>query len=346
MRPRAVLMMSSIFVVILGSLCFQELAGAASSNVSSWQRTIRTIPIARPGCFTATFPATQWRAVPCHTAPDVPFGPATTGNPTSAVGDGSDYSAVTSGGLLNSVTGSFPSVSAGAKEKGIVPVGGAPTKANTFSLQLNSSFFSGSPACAGASKPSSCQAWQQFVLTTSPDSAAPPTLFMQYWLLSYNATCPAGWFSYSVDCYTNSNATGVPAVKASELASTSLQGSASGGGSDVVTLTLGAHAYAVSNSDSVVHLASSWNTAEFGIFGDGDGTQASFSAGTTLQVMTATNNGTTLAPSCSFEGFTGETNNLNLVKTPKRLAGSTPAILSEQSNVKTSSATCVNSPRS
>jgi hypothetical protein len=345
MRPRALMMLSGIVVLILTSFSSQELANAAVPSVSSWQHAIRAVPIAGTGCFTAAYPAAQWRGVPCHTALDVPFAPAVAGTPSSTVGNGIDYSAVVSGSPLKSVTGSFPSVSAGAKEKGVVPVTGGPTKANTFSLQLNSSFFSGSPACAGATKPSTCQAWQQFVLSTSPNAGASPELFMQYWLLNYGPTCQAGWFSYSGDCYTNSNAIGVPAVKASELGSVSLEGSATAGGSDVVTLTSGGHAYAVSNSDSEVKLASSWNTAEFGIFGDGDGTQAKFSAGTTLQVMTATNNGSSVAPSCNLEGFTGETNNLNFVKTPVRVAGSTPAIVSEQSNIKTSSGTCVNSPR-
>jgi hypothetical protein len=344
MRPRVVMLLTGICALILTSFGFQGLASAAVPSVSTWQQTIRAIPVARTGCFTATYPVARWRGVSCHTAPDVPFGPAPEGNPPSTVGNGTDYSAVATGGLLTSVTGSFPSVSAGAKEKGVVPVAGAPTKANTFSLQLNSSFFSGSPACAGATNPSNCLAWQQFVLSTSPDSGASPLLFMQYWLLNYGSTCPAGWFSYSGDCYTNSNATGVPAVKASQLGNVSLKGSAAKGGSDVVTLTSGGQAYAVSNADSVVKLASSWNTAEFGIYGDGDGTQAKFSAGTTVQVETATNNGTSLAPSCSLQGFTGETNNLNLVKTPKRVAGSTTAIVSEQSNVKTTSPTCVSSP--
>lgn len=344
MRRRAAIVLSSTLVLIFTGLSAQALSDAATPSVSSWQQTVRALPLSGKGCFTATYPVAKWRGVPCHKAPDVPFGPTTAGSPPSTVGNGLDYSAVAAGGLLHSVTGSFPKVSAGTKEKGIVPVAGSPKEANTFSLQLNSSFFSGTSACSGAANPSKCQGWQQFVLTTSPDSAAPPLIFMQYWLLSYGSTCPAGWFSFSVDCYTNSDATSTPGVTASELADLSLQGSASGGGLDSGTLTLGTNAYVVSNSDSVVDLASNWNTAEFGVYGDGDGTQARFSAGTTLQVKTATNNGTTPAPSCSLEGFTGETNNLSLVKTPRRVAGSTPAIVSEQSNVLTSARTCVNSP--
>jgi hypothetical protein len=94
----------------------------------------------------------------------------------------------------------------------------------------------------------------------------------------------------------------------------------------------------------MLDLSSSWTLAEFGVFGDGNGTQATFGAGTALKVMTATNDGTELAPSCSKEGFSAETNNLRLVKTPAKAAGSTPAIVSKQSNDPRSKASCVSSP--
>ena len=247
---------------------------------------------------------------------------------------------MSSGGLLSSVIGSFPSVSAGITEKGIVPAFGNPKMANTFSLQLNSSFFLGTPACAGATKPKNCEGWQQFVLTTSPDSAAPPELFMQYWLINYGANCPSGWITYSPDCYKNSATVPTSAVTAKGLSNVTLEGSATAGGKDVGTLTTGANAYATTGSDSVLDLASSWTTAEFGVFGDGNSTAAKFGANTTLAVQTATNDGTTLAPSCREEGFTGETNNLNLVKTPKKAAGSSTGIVSQQSNALTTAPSC------
>jgi hypothetical protein len=316
---------------------------AATPDAASWQQAMSALTVPAAGCFTAHYPAVSWRAVSCQKAPEIPLAPATQGAPTSTVGDGTDYSATTSGPLFKKVKGSFPSVSAGTTEKGIDPVDGT-TWANTFSLQLNSSFFSGSPACSSASIPSQCRAWQQFVLTTSPDPADSPFVFMQYWLINYSNTCPAGWFTYSVDCYTNSNATSFPALTASQLSTISLAGTAKAGGSDQVILTTGTTDYAVSNSDSEVHLAANWNTAEFGLFGDGNATGATFSAGTTIKVMTATSNGTKLAPSCSLEGFTGETNNLRLVKTPKSARGSSPAIVSEQSNTGTKPASCQTSP--
>ncbi len=347
MKPAAFLKLTSLFVLIAAALSFATPAGVGPPNVPAWHQAIRALRLPGTGCFTASFPNVQWQAVSCRPAPDVPFGPATEGSPLFTVGDGVDYSAVSSGGLLSSVTGSFPSVSAWITEKGVVPVPGNPKMANTFSLQLNSSFFSGSPACSAATKPKYCLAWQQFVYATSPDSApsVSPQLFMQYWLIDYGPTCPKGWLVGSLQnsCYVSSRATSTPALSVSDLSDVSLEGFVDAGESDGVILSAGTTAYARSNPDSVVDLSAAWTTAEFGVFGDGNGTKAKFGAGTTMRVMTATNNGTTLAPACSEEGFTGETNNLNLVKTPRRAAGSTTGIVSEQSDVLTSSASCVSS---
>jgi hypothetical protein len=332
--------------LLLGMVFLPASGGAATPSVASWQQAIHALPLSSSGCFTAAFPVLQWRSVTCQTAPDVPFAPATsssTPSTLSTVGNGVDYSALSSGGLLSSVTGSFPYVSPGITEKGVVPVTGDPKMHNTFSLQLNSSFFSGSPACSGASNPTKCEGWQQFVETTSPSTQSQSELFMQYWLIDYGTTCPAGWFTYSPDCYMNSATVPTSSLTAPGLASVSLEGSAAKGGNDIGTLTTRTNAYAVTGSDSVVDLASSWSAAEFGVFGDGDYTAAKFGAGTTLRIETATNNETTLAPTCEKEGFTGETNNLNLVKTPKGAAGSSPSIVSEQSNASTTKSSCVSS---
>ena len=62
--------------------------------------------------------------------------------------------------------------------------------ANTFSLQLNTNFFSNSPTCNGAANPSTCQAWEQFVYSNAGSA------FIQYWLIGYNAACLAGWNTY------------------------------------------------------------------------------------------------------------------------------------------------------
>jgi hypothetical protein len=318
-------------------------ATAATPSAASWQQSVNALRLPGAGCFTAQFPQVEWQSAPCQRGTDVPFVPATAGTTPLNVGNGKDFTAVSSGAPFQSVTGSFPSVSAGTQEKGIVPVTGTPKDANAFSLQLNSSFFTGSPACSG-SKSAACVAWQQFIYATSPDPADPPQVFMQYWLLNYRTTCPTGWTTYSGDCYMSSSAVSTPALTAKQLKTVSLEGTVGAGGSDETILSTPKAEYAVSNPDSVLDLSAFWNTAEFGVFGDGNSTMAIFSAGTTLEVNTATNNGSTLAPICSKEGFSGETNNLNLVKTPQKDAGTTPGILSKQSNSAKSKSICVTSP--
>ena len=80
-----------------------------------------------------------------------------------------------------------------------------------------------------------------------------------------------------------------------------------------MSLSVGSgHATSVTNSDSKVDLATFWNTAEWGVYGDGGGSEANFGSSTTLQAQTALTATSNAAPTCVKEGFTGETNNLNL----------------------------------
>ncbi len=72
-------------------------------------------------------------------------------------------SAVVSG-LISKGVGTFTNVSSGITERGR-PGGSGSQTANAFSLQLNTQFIPGDPACARASVPANCQAWQQFVYT-------------------------------------------------------------------------------------------------------------------------------------------------------------------------------------
>ena len=211
---------------------------------------------------------------------------------------------------------------------------------NSFSLQINSQFFSGSPTCSRSSNPSSCQAWQQFVYTYENSSVG--YIFMQYWLINYDATCPSGWYTYSDDCYTNSSAAQVSTVTAAQLATVQLTGSAASGGNDGVSLSRGSgQATTVTASDSKINLASHWNTTEWGVYGNGGGSQANFGANTSLEAQTAlTASSGTSAPACVSEGFTGETNNLNLTATPALGSQPSPTIGSEQTNGTSGSASC------
>lgn len=116
-------------------------------------------------------------------------------------------------------------------------------------------------------------------------------------------------------CYTNGPATPVPSQPITSLAGQSLTGTVNAT-SDTTVLNTATTSYSVVASDSMLDLSAAWNTVEFVIGGDGGGSSANFNAGSTIVVQTVTHDGTTTAPTCVLEGFTGETNNLDLVGTP------------------------------
>lgn len=315
-------------------------AGSASAATRSsltmlqWQAEIGQAPAAGAGCFQAAFPALTWHAVPCATAPARPLAPSSDGAPQT-VGNGHDYSAVVSG-TISKATGTFTNVSPKITEKGKIDNSGA-EKANEFSLQLNTQFFSGSPACAGASNPSNCLAWQQFVYTTDSN-----IVFMQYWLIDYNNSCPSGWFTDSNDCYTNSAETslGGTALTAKSLATLSLTGSAKAGGNDQVQVINGGKATRATGKDTKIDLAAHWNTTEWDLFGDGGGGEAFFGKNTTLEAVTTITATSSAAPSCVVDGFTAETNNLSLAATPALGSAASPTIGTKQTNGTTGTASC------
>jgi hypothetical protein len=298
-----------------------------------WQAEIGQVAAVGSGCFQASFPALVWHAATCVTAPERPFVPA------KVVGNGHDYSAKVSG-LISKATGTFTNVSSNITEKG--QIGGAGSKkANEFSLQLNTEFFSGSPACAGTGSPSTCQAWQQFVYTTDQN-----IVFMQYWLINYDASCPSSWITYSgagfIDCYTNSSASVLSgsALTAKSLATISLSGSATAGGNDQVEVISAGHATLATGKDSKVDLASNWNTSEWGVFGDGGGGEAFFGTNNALEAVTTLQATSSSAPTCVKKGFTGETNNLKLAATPALGSVTSPTLASKQTDGTTGTASC------
>jgi hypothetical protein len=313
----------------------------AVGTKAQWQTAIAHVRQPGIGCYRASYPVLRWQATRCVTAPPrVPLAPV----PRSAhqagpdlVGNGTDYSAKVSGSIVQA-TGTFANVSSGITEQGY-PGGTGTLTANAFSLQLNSQFFAGSPACSGSGDPAGCQAWQQFVYTYENSSTS--YLFMQYWLLNYDAGCPSGWTAYAGDCYTNSSTASVGTLTASQLATVQLSGGASSGGNDGVSLSVGSgSATLVTNSDSKIGLAAHWNTTEWGVYGDGGGSEAFFGSGTTLQAQTALTATSSGAPTCLAEGFTGETNNLTLTSTPALGSQPTPTMASRQTDGNPATASC------
>ena len=302
-----------------------------------WQKAMTRVPLPKKGCFTSSYPSMEWQEVPCTTAPNRPY-PPTRGRRPQTVGNGTDFAAEVTN-LISSVTGSFDSVTGVTSESG--NAGGLPPAvANTFSLQLNTKPFTTS-VCSSAANPAACQGWQQFIYSNSGSA------FIQYWLLRYNTTCPSGWntfsFSGSTDIYcwrNGTNAASVPVQAIANLVDLSVTGTTNSGGTDTVIMTTAAGNLSAANQDSMLSLASGWQGAEFIIVGDCCGSEATFNAGSTIVVRTTVHHGTTNAPSCVLEGFTGETNNLILVGTPAVTTGPSPAIVSTQSNIAGTTASC------
>jgi hypothetical protein len=335
-------------LAVVGVLAISAMAAAANASAASeqavqqWSHSIRVLPLPSGGCFNASYPLVQWHKVACKAAPDHPYLPARGPFP-GEVGNGNDYSAEVSG-LITSAIGSIPSVSAGASEKGIDPNTGT-SEPNTFTLQLNSNFFASSPMCAGHGLPSACQGWQQFVYADSPQENE---VFMQYWLLQYNNTCPSGWNSFSfsgsseIYCYKNSSASTLSGgrLAVSGLSSTTFEGSANVSGKDAVVLTTASGHATATGAGSVLSLGNGWKAAEFAIVGDCCGTQATFSANTTITVHTVVKSNSDGPPTCVNEGFTGETNNLNLEGTPALPTQPFPTIASQQTNGSATAASC------
>jgi hypothetical protein len=331
---------AALVVAGLGAGVASAAPAPTALTKAGWQADIGHVRQPGAGCYRASYPTLAWHVARCVTAPRIPLIP----RPQAArqarpdlVGDGTDYSAQVAG-LVSQATGTFQGVSSGISEQGY-PGGTGSLTSNAFSLQLNSQFFAGSPACSGAGNPSSCEAWQQFVYTY--ETPATSYIFMQYWLIGYNATCPPGWTTYSTDCYTNSNAAAVTTLTASQLASLRLTASAKAGGNDGVSLAAGpGAATSVTNSDSKVDLASYWNTTEWGVYGDGGGTEAYFGSSTSLEAQTVLSATNSAAPSCVSEGFTGETNNLTRTSTPALGSETSPTMASAQTNGTTGTASC------
>ena len=288
----------------------------------AWRKSMTRVPLPKKGCFKTSYPSTEWREVACTTAPVRSYQPR-----PYTVGSAVDFSAVVAGHIA-SATGSFDSVNGVTSETNL----GSP---DTYSLQLNSEYFT-SPACAGAANPSNCKGWQQFIYSTSLASA-----FIEYWLV-YGAPCPAGWTTISgIHCVMNSVAIPVAAEPIANLKMMSLTGTANAGGTDTLIVGTPNGNLSAMYQDDVLSLAQGWKLAEFGIFGDGGGSDATFNIGSTMAVRTTVDDGSSNAPTCVLEGFTSETNSLNLVPPCCPYGGAFPAVVFWLSSNPGATSSCV-----
>jgi len=291
------------FTITAGLLSAASLSSAFAAQADdyseaqaqeTWREAIAHTEVPAEGCFYASYPGMVWNRIECAVAPHIPYTPRR-GPISQTVGNGNDYAASVAG-LMSRAVGSFPKVTGVTSETGALG-------ANDYSLQLNSNFMV-TAACKGKS---GCLSWQQFVYSSGYAVA-----FMQYWLINYG-TCPAGWFTYTPDCYMNSAAVAVPQEAITALETLKVSGAAKARGKDTMIMTVGTLAYTTTGKDSVVDLASDWSESEFNIIGDGNSSGATFNTGSSIKVKIAVTSGTTNAPTCaSNAGTTGETNNLNL----------------------------------
>ena len=289
-------------------------ATAEPRSLEAWHERLSRTPVPKKGCFTTDYPSTEWKEIPCTTAPNQPYPPGRRPPPDVVGGGGSnDISAQAPSGSISTAVGSFDSATGVTTESGNVG-GKPPAVANSFSLQLNTNVFTNNnnnvPACNGASNPSACQGWQQFIYSNNSTTA-----FIQYWLLSFNTTCPAGWQSFAypgptdTSCFINSAATASVGAQptAANLGQLRLSGTANAAG-DQVVISVGGSAKSTPG-DNRVNLAGNWQVAEFNVFGDCCNSEANFDNAPTIVARTMITYGGSAPPNCVAQSFTGETNN-------------------------------------
>jgi hypothetical protein len=310
----------------------------SARTLKNWRDGMAHVPPPQPGCFTSTYPNTQWQQVPCKPAPQHPF-ILSHGPRTSTVGGGNDVAVGVSSGTISLAVGSFDSVT------GVTSVTSM-FGSNDYSLQLNTNLFTTS-ACSVAANPSQCSGWVQFLY--SQDQCSGPCVFFEYSLINVGSSsnCPAGWGSYNIGeevCYFNTNGVGPStAPPISDLGNLSLIAEAQSGGNDTVIFSSGSALYMVQNPDSQEDLASGWNSFEYNLVGDSSGSAATFNSGAAITVRASVENGSPSAPSCvsdTFTGYTGETNNLNFANAPAAIQGTAPAIMFAESTSGTVSEPC------
>ncbi len=335
-----------------------EIASTAEAQAhEAWRATMHRISAPEEGCFHASYPNMTWERVGCAAAPGYRSALPNHKNIEETVGNGYDYVAqAPAGHLISSAIGTFPKVTGVRSEKsvGVAAFGGGGILGpNEYTLQVNTNFYSNSPACGGYS---GCFAWQQYVMSTNtPVSLTSNQLtnktevFIEYWLINYGIDngsniCPSGFIDAGADsagpgddCVQNTKATVIAngQLPITDLASLTLSGSATPGGTDAATVTFDGQAYTATVQDRLTDIASGWTQAEFNVLGNAGGSRAKFNSGSSVTVKVGVNDGSTSAPKClspsSYDGTTGETNNLTLGACTAA-SGSTPSIQFTESN--------------
>lgn len=325
-----------VFILLTGGAIAEP--AVAPDKFLEWHKEMIGVRLPKKGCFKAVYPKKVWIKAKCASSQHWLYRAAAG---RGFVGKGNNYSAeVTSEKNIFTSIGSFVN--------GNVTSGSANLQPANYSLQLNSQEFD-TPACAGTKNPDGCKGVQQFVYVPTIAGGS-----IQYFLLNYRTVdwnvCPepnapgrnTNWRPSGLwDCtrFSKFSIAG-PEEPIADLTQLSLGGTAQSGKWDILTVRIGTSELRAMNEDNILNLADGWRMAEFGVFGNGNGSQATFNPGTTLIVRTSVINGTTDAPKCVNTGVTGESNSLCLVSPCSRYGGETPAIVFTMSNVPNAAALC------
>src|SRR5215470_18718317 len=120
----------------------------SAKTLHDWHKGMARVPLPKKGCFTSSYPSTEWQEVPCTTAPAIPYPPARGGGRADQIGNGIAVSAQVTGHISEAI-GSFDSVTGVTSES-------SPGGVSGFSLQLNANFFTTS-TCNASPNPSACR---------------------------------------------------------------------------------------------------------------------------------------------------------------------------------------------
>jgi hypothetical protein len=314
----------------------EQLSPEELQKRKDWALSMHKKAAPKKGCFTATYPDTEWKEVPCGPAHKIPMVPRHGPRPF-VIGDANDVSAGAPSGNISQTIGHFENISDVTSESG--PIGNSgPSISNAYTLQINMNQFT-STACSGSPNPN-CKGWEQFVFENDGTAGA---AYIQYWLIKYNAACPTGqnWNQFSftgstdIYCWKNDSAGVVPVPNqpVTNMGTWHFSGTV-GASSDSVTMTVGGTGY-TKNGDNAVNAASGWTDAEFNLFGDGGdsagGGTASFNSGASFNTRTEIIYGGTSPPNCVAAGFTAEMNNLSFGPTAPAATAPGPAVIFEES---------------
>src|SRR5258707_5448502 len=90
----------------------------SAKTLHDWRKGMARVPAPKKGCFTSSYPSTEWQEVPCTTAPARPYPPARGGGRPDQIGNGHDVSAQVTTGHISEAIGSFDSVTGVTSESG------------------------------------------------------------------------------------------------------------------------------------------------------------------------------------------------------------------------------------